>query len=166
VEFSVTHTYEFSAKRVFAVLTDFDLVRAKYESLGHTDVELVSHDEGPDGAVTIVTRRVVPLELPGFAKKVLSPRQRVTQTDAWSAPDPAGVRTGTFVVDATGTPVRVQGSLRLAPEGARACTNVIDTVVDCRIPLIGGKVAGFVAGDTRRAVDHELTWTRAYLASG
>jgi hypothetical protein len=165
VEFNVTHTYPRSAATIFALLTDFDLVRAKYEALGHSDVELVRREEQPDGGVTLVTRRVVPLELPGFAKKVLSPHQSVTQTDMWSAPDGDGVRTGTFGVVGAGTPVQVQGTMRLVPSGARRCTNVVDVSVECRIPLIGGKIAGFVAGDTRRAVDHEQTWTRDHLAA-
>ena len=60
---------------------------------------------------------VVPLELPGFAKKVRSPKQHVTQTDVWSAPDGSDRRTGTFAVEAKGTPVRVQGTLQLDPRG-------------------------------------------------
>jgi uncharacterized protein DUF2505 len=158
MEFSATHTYQRPAAKVFAVLTDFDSVREKYEALGHGDVELISREQDEEGGVTLVTRRVVPLELPGFAKKVLSPRQSVTQTDTWFAPDTDGVRTGTFAAVAKGTPVQVHGTMRLAPSGARRCTNITDVTVDCKIPLIGGKIAGFVAGDTRRAVDHEQTW--------
>lgn len=163
MRFSVTHAYNRAAADVFAALTDFDVVRSKYEALQHTDVELVSREETSDGAITLVTRRVVPLELPGFARKVLSPRQRVTQTDSWSAPDAAGVRRGTFSVDAAATPVQVHGTLQLAPRGARACTNVIDAVVECRIPLIGGRIASFVADNTRRAIDHEHSWTHEHL---
>ena len=166
MEFSATHTYDHPAATVFALLTDFEHVRDKYAALGHADIELVSRDEADDGGVTLVTRRVVPLELPGFAKKVLSPRQSVTQTDTWSAPDPEGVRTGTFAVVGKGTPVQVRGALRLAPNGEHACTNVTDVSVECTVPLIGGKIAGFVAGDTRRAVDHEQTWIRDALAGG
>lgn len=163
MEFSATHTYPRAAATVFAVLTDFDRVREKYEALGHGDVELISREEDEVGGVTLVTRRVVPLELPGFAKKVLSPRQSVTQTDTWSAPATDGVRTGTFAAVAKGTPVQVHGTMRLAPNGARRCTNITDVTVDCKIPLIGGKIAGFVAGDTRRAVDHEQTWISDHL---
>jgi hypothetical protein len=96
---------------------------------------------------------------------VLSPRQSVTQTDTWSAPDGDGVRAGTFVVVGKATPVQVHGTMRLAPSGARRCTNIIDVIVECKIPLIGGKVADFVAGDTRRAVDHEQTWIGEHLAA-
>lgn len=165
MEFSVSHTYTRSAAAVFAVLTDFELVREKYEALGQSTVELISCDDDSDGAVTLVTRRVVPLELPGFAKKVLSPRQSVTQTDTWSAPGRDGVRNGTFVVAAKGTPVQVHGTMQLVPNGARQCTNITDVTVECRIPLLGGKIAGFVAGDTRRAVDHEETWIRRHFAT-
>lgn len=165
MDFSVTHTYPRSAARVFAALTDFDCVRDKYEALGHDDVELVSCDEDDDGGVTLVTRRVVPLELPGFAKRVLSPRQSVTQTDTWFAPDGDGVRTGTFAVVAKGTPIQVRGTMRLSPDGARRCTNVTGVTVECKIPLLGGKIAAFVAGDTRRAVDHEHTWMSEHLAT-
>ena len=166
MEFSVTHTYQRSTKAVFGVLTDFDLVRQKYQALGHADIELVNFEKHADGGVTLVTRRVVPLELPGFAKRVLSPRQNVTQTDTWTAPDAHGVRTGTFTVAAARTPVQVDGTMRLAPSGTRRCTNEITATVRCNIPLIGGKIAGFVAGDTRRAIDHEQAWTSDHLSAG
>lgn len=165
MEFSVNHTYQRSAGAVFALLTDFERVRDKYEALGHSAVELVSEEEDEDGTFTLVTRRVVPLELPGFAKKFLSPHQSVTQTDTWTAPDDDGVRHGTFAVVAKGTPVEVHGTMRLAPVSARRCSNDIDVTVQCKIPLIGGKLADFVAGDTRRAVDHEQTWISEHLAT-
>ena len=163
MKFSATHTYQRPAATVFAVLTDFDSVRQKYEALGHGDVELISREEDGEGGVTLVTRRVVPLDLPGVAKKVLSPRQSVAQADTWSAPDADGVRTGTFAAVAKGTPVQVHGTMRLAPSGARRCTNITDVTVDCKIPLIGGTIAGFVGGDTRRMVDHERAWISEHL---
>ncbi|MGD9701763.1 MAG: DUF2505 domain-containing protein [Acidimicrobiia bacterium] len=163
MEFDVTHTYQRPAEVVFAVLTDFDCVCEKYEALGHRHVELIARDEDADGGVTLVTRRVVPLELPGFAKKVLSPSQSVTQTDVWSAADEKGVRTGTFDVVGKGTPVRVHGSMRLAPNGKRGCTNATTASIECKVPLIGGKIAGFVAGDTKRAIDHEQAWISSHL---
>jgi hypothetical protein len=163
VQFTATHTYKHRVGEVFEILTDFDAVRAKYEALGDSNVDLVRRDEGEDGSVTLVTRRVVPLELPGFAKRVLSPKQSVTQTDEWSAADAKGGRTGTFAVEAKGTPVRVHGSLRLAPKGTKGCTNTLAVTVECKLPLIGGKIADLVAKDTRRAVDHEQEWTSARL---
>jgi hypothetical protein len=163
MQFNVIHTYEHSADQVFAALTDFEAVKSKYEAIGQSDVQLVRRDED-DGSVTMVTTRVVPLELPGFAKKVLSPKQHVTQTDVWSGPDSKGRRTGTFDVEAKGTPVRVHGTLQLTPRKAVGCTNTTDVTIECKVPLIGAKIADLVASDTRRALDHEQVWMSEYLA--
>ena len=163
MRFEVRHEYDAGAEEVFAVLTDVALMREKYESLGQSGVELVERD-AHDGAVTVTTRRVVPLELPGFASKFLSPRQTVVQTDTWSAPDVHGVRTGTFVVQAKGAPVKVSGTMRLAPDGPRRCIDEMSISVECKVPLVGGKLADFVGGDTRKAVDHEQSWIASHLA--
>ena len=165
MEFTATHTYEHPADTVFAALTDVDAVRAKYEAIGQRDVNLVRRDLGDDGSVTLVTTRVVPLDVPGFAKRFLSPSQTVTQTDEWAAPDPGGVRDGTFRVEGKGTPVSVRGTLHLAPTGPSSCTDVSVVTIECKVPLVGGKIADFVAKDTRAAVDHEQTWLREHLAT-
>ena len=164
MRFEVRHEYAASVEEVVAVLTDFASMREKYESLGQSGVELVERDEAEDGSVTVTTRRVVPLELPGFASKFLSPRQTVIQTDTWSAADVHGVRTGTFAVQAKGAPVKVSGTMRLEPDGPRGCVDEMSINVECKVPLVGGKLADFVGGDTRKAVDHEQTWVAAHLA--
>jgi len=164
MEFTADHSYDHPAGTVFAALTDFDAVKAKYESVDQRDVQLVSRDEGDDGSVSLVTTRVVPLDVPGFAKKFLSPSQTVTQTDSWEAADSDGSRRGTFEVAAKGTPVSVRGTLHLASTGKGSCTNESVVTIECRVPLVGGKIADFVAKDTRRAVDHEQTWLREHLA--
>jgi hypothetical protein len=165
VQFDAIHTYRHRADEVFAALTDFAAVRSKYEAAGQSDVQLVRREEGDDGSVTMVTTRVVPLELPGFAKKVLSPKQHVTQTDIWSGADTKGRRSGTFTVEAKGAPVGLHGTLRLVPRGANGSTNTIDVTVECKVPLIGGRIADLVANDTRRALDHEQTWMSEHLES-
>jgi hypothetical protein len=166
VKFTVEHTYDYSVGAVFEVLTDFDAVKAKYEAIGQRDIELVRRDEKDDGSLTLVTRRVVPLDVPGFAKKVLSPSQTVVQTDAWEAPDTSGARAGTFTAESKGTPVQVSGKLRLSPDGDDACRNVSEVEIVAKVPLIGGRIADFVSKDARKAVDHEQTWTRQRLAGG
>jgi hypothetical protein len=165
MQFNAIHKYQHAADEVFAALTDFEAVKSKYEAVGQSEVQLVRRDQGDDGSLTLVTTRVVPLELPGFARKVLSPKQLVTQTDVWSAPDGSGRRTGTFVVEAKGTPVRVQGTLELAPHGSNGCTNTTEVTVECKVPLIGGKIADLVANDTRRALDHEQSWMSEHLGT-
>jgi len=166
MKFTVEHTYDHPVGEVFEVLTDFEAVKAKYEAIGQRDIELVRRDAGEDGSLTLVTRRVVPLDVPGFAKKVLSPSQTVVQTDTWGAPDASGARAGTFTAESKGTPVRVSGALRLSPDGDEACRNVSEIEIDAKVPLVGGRIADFVSKDARKAIDHEQTWTRQRLAEG
>lgn len=165
MQFDVIHEYQHPADKVFAALTDFEVVKSKYEAIGQSEVQLVRRDQGDDGSVTMVTTRVVPLELPGFAKKVLSPKQHVTQTDVWSGADSKGRRSATFTVEAKGAPVRLHGTLQLVRRGAKGCTNTTDVTVECKVPLIGGTIADLVASDTRRALDHEQTWMSEHLGS-
>jgi Protein of unknown function (DUF2505) len=162
MKYQATHVYERSVDEVLAALTTFEAMQPKYEALGHRDVRLVSRDETPDGGVTVVTKRVVPLDVPGFAKKVLKPTNDVTQTDRWGAAGMDGVRHGTFSVEAKGVPVQIGGTLLLTPT-ATGCTNEIAVTVECKLPLIGGKIADLVGKDTRTAIDHEGAWTAAHL---
>jgi hypothetical protein len=166
VKFTVEHTFDHPVDAVFGVLTDFEAVKAKYEAIGQHDIELVQRDQADDGAVTLVTRRVVPLDVPGFAKKVLSPSQTVVQTDSWGAPEADGGRSGTFTAESKGTPAQVSGRLRLSPDGPDACRNLSDIEIEVKVPLIGGKIADFVSKDARRAIDHEQTWIRERLDEG
>ena len=162
MHFNAIHAYQHPADEVFAALTDFEAVKSKYEAMGQSDVRLVRRDQGDDG---LVTSRVVALFLPGFAKKVLSPKQHVTQTDVWSGADSKGRRSGTFAVEAKGAPVRLHGTLVLVRRGAKGCTNTTEVTVECRVPLIGGKIADLVSNDTRRALEHEQTWMIEHLGS-
>ena len=59
----------------------------------------------------------------------------------------------------------MRGTLHLAPTGPSSCTNVSVVTIECKVPLVGGKIADFVAKDTRAAVDHEQTWLRDHLAT-
>jgi hypothetical protein len=161
MQYRKVHSYTHSPDEVLAALTDFDVMKAKYEALGHTEVSLVERTEH-EGAVTVTTKRTVPLDVPGFAKKVLKPTNTVIQTDAWEAPDANGVRHGHFTVEAKGVPVTVGGALTLAPAGEGA-EQTIDLTVTCKVPLIGGKIADFVGGDARKAVDHDGTFTKQHL---
>ena len=87
MEFTVDQSYDHTADAVFTALTDFAAVTAKYEAAGQREVTLVRRDVDDDGSITLVSTRVVPLDVPGFAKKFLSPTQTVTQTDEWGPPE-------------------------------------------------------------------------------
>ncbi len=166
MQFNAVHIYSHTADEVFAALTDFEAVKSKYEAVGQSEVQLVRRDEGDDGSITLVTTRVVPLELPGFAKRVLSPNDH-------RRPDRCLVRAGRLRRAHRDVRRRSQGHARPRSEAhsillhreCKGCTNTTDVTVECKVPLIGGKITDLVASDTRRALDHEHTWMSEHLAS-
>ena len=126
---------------------------------------MVAREERADGSVTVRTRRTVPMDVPGFAKKVLSPTNRVEQEDVWAAPGPDGACSGRWRVEARGVPVTVGGTITVAPAGDDRCTVTVRADVVCGIPLVGGRIAGFVADDVLRTVHGEEAFTDARLAA-
>lgn len=159
-----THQYAAPPDVVFAMMTTPEVLTEKYTALGHHDVHILEHtDDG--GEVSVRSRRSVPMEVPGFAKKFLSPTNSVEQRDHWQPPAADGSRTGTWEVQAKGVPVSAGGALRLAPGAGRTTTVEITGEVKCSVPLLGGKLATFVGGDVQRTLDAEEQFNDGWLAA-
>lgn len=162
MELTETHRFTASADAVIDVLATAEAVVARYEGMGHRDVEVQRIDRG-DGTLTVVSRRVVDVDLPGFARKVLQPTNTMTQTDAW-AQDSDGW-TGTFAVEVAGAPVQLSGKMRLVDADSGSDYTVTMTM-NVKVPLIGGKIADWVGkNDARTTLQAEFAATDAWLAS-
>ena len=160
---SGSHVYPVPVEAVIAMLRDPDATIAKYESMGHRDVEIVEL-VSDDTTLRIVSSRVVDVELPGFAKKALKPTNTMVQTDEWRRRDD-GSWAGTFDVDVHGSPAHISGTMTLVPHGSGSSHDVtLD--VDVKIPLIGGKIADWVGkNDVRRTLDAEYAFNDSRLAA-
>jgi hypothetical protein len=161
---SSTHTYHAPPDVVLTMLTDPEVLSAKYEALGHRDIRVVEHTVDADG-VRVATRRSVPMDVPGFAKKFLKPMNTVEQLDEWDSPTTDGSCTGTWRADAGGVPVDVGGTLQITP-GTKKNTTVVEISGEVRssVPLVGGKLAGFVGADVQRTLAAEEDFNDGYLA--
>jgi hypothetical protein len=160
-----THTYAATPDTVLAMMTDPEVLTAKYTELGHRDITILEHTVDA-GAVTVRSRRSVPMDVPGFAKRFLSPMNSVEQDDHWDPPAGDRSRTGTWQVSAKGVPVKVGGTLRITP-GSKGTTVVeIRGEVTSSVPLVGGKLASFVGGDVQRTLAAEEAFNDDYLAQG
>ncbi len=161
MELSERHHFAAPADAVIDVLATEEAVRARYEGMGHRDVEVQRVDRG-DGSLTVVSRRVVEVDLPGFARRVLQPTNTMTQTDAWTE-DPDGW-TGTFDVDVAGAPVQLSGRMRLVDAGSGSDYTVTLTMT-VKVPLVGGKIADWVGkNDALTTLQAEFAATDAWLA--
>jgi hypothetical protein len=157
-----SHTYDAPLDAVLAMLRDPEATVAKYQGMGHRDVEIVEC-AGDDTHLRIESSRVVDVDLPGFAKKFLKPTNTMRQVDEWRATD-GGAWDGTFTVDVQGSPVRLSGTMHLAP-GPATCTEDITVSVAVNVPLIGGRIADWAAkNDVRRSLDGEFAFGDQWLA--
>jgi hypothetical protein len=159
-----THTYPAPPDVVFTMMTDPEVLTEKYAALGHQDVRITEHEVDGD-TVTVCSRRRVPMDVPGFAKRFLSPMNTVEQRDHWEAPAADGSRTGTWQVSAAGVPVTTGGTLRITPGPKRTTVVEIAGDVTSSVPLVGGKLAGFVAGDVQRTLAAEEAFNDGYLST-
>ena len=133
-----THTYDAPIGAVIDMFADQAAVTARYASMGHRDIEVLECERG-DGTLVVRTSRVVDVDLPGFAKKVLKPTNTMVQTDEWTEGDD-GTWNGTFRVDVAGSPVELSGRMRMIPDGERTDSTVTITM-NVKVPLVGGKIA-------------------------
>ena len=159
-----SHTYAASPAVVFEAMTTPEVLIEKYTALGHQDVRIMERTESA-GAVRVTSKRKVPMEVPGFAKRFLQPLNTVEQTDEWQAPTAKGERHGTWKVSASGVPVSVGGTLHLKAAGKGRTVVEIDGDVSCSIPFVGGKLASFVGADVERTMRGEEEFNDAHLAT-
>ena len=162
MELRETHTYQAPIERVLAMLGDEDATVAKYEGMGHREVSLLGA-ESDDDHVHVASSRVVDVDLPGFARRVLKPTNTMRQTDDWvRAPD--GTWSGTFAVEVDGAPVELSGSMGLAP-GDGTTDHSVTITMNVKVPLVGGKIADWAGkNDVRRTLEAEFAFGDAWLA--
>jgi hypothetical protein len=160
VPFEVDMTFPADQDRVFRLFSDPDLVSARYEAVGASDV--VIDDCGPDGAgFVLVTTRTVASPIPAFAAKVLPSRNRIGQTERWG-PEVDGARAGEWEVSVHGVPIRMHGTMSLS--GADGSTRYrVQGEVRVGIPLIGGRLGGFVVDDLRAKLTAEHRFATEWL---
>ena len=143
-------------------MTTPDVLIEKYTSLGHQEVKIVERTERADVA-RVTSRRKVPMEVPGFAKRFLNPLNTVEQTDEWQPAIAKGERYGTWKVSASGVPVSVGGTLHLVAAGKGRTLDEITGEVACSIPFVGGKLASYVGADVERTMRSEEAFNDGYL---
>lgn len=130
---------------VFAVLVDEAFNRTVTEGLGGTLLAFERQGE-LTGPVSVTMVRSVPVNrLPEtvqkFAGKFLGEKLSLEQQETWSAPGADGSRTGQLVVTVSAAKTTATAEQLLLPmDGGNSEVRVTGTV-ECRIPLVGSKLA-------------------------
>ena len=156
----VTHHFDASVETVYALMSDPDFCVRKYTDAGATDIQVDSdqREAGP----TLVSKRKLTVDLPGFAKKVMQPTNTVLQTDEWAPADDSGRRVRRYKVEVQGVPSRIDGTVTLTADGTGTRQDV-EAEVKVSIPLLGGKLEKFAVDNGVKALEAETAFTSREL---
>jgi hypothetical protein len=163
VKTRLEHHYDADVETVYALISDPGYIERKYTAIGGRDVAVDRRDTG-DGGCEVVTKRTVDIDLPGFAKKVLTPSQTPVQTEVWAAADAAGARVCRYHVTVPNVPSRVEGTHTLRPAAGGGTDHIIDIEAKVSIPLIGGKLEKLAAEHGREDIEAQFAHTDQELA--
>ena len=154
-------TYDASPSEVFAMLCDEDF-RAEACQAVHALSHSVEVERAGD-EVTVRTTRVMPAQVPDFAKKMVGETIEVRQVERWGAPDSAGARAARISAEISGQPAGMAGSVRLEPT-AGGTREVVVGEVKVKIPLVGRRIEPEIAKAIRAALVKEAEVGRRWLA--
>jgi hypothetical protein len=159
----IEHDYSAGVETVYALISDPGFIERKYVAIGGRDVAVDRTDTG-DGGCEVVTKRTISVDLPGFAKKVLTPSQTAVQVETWAGATAAGERICTYTVEAQGAPSRIEGVHKLTPT-ASGCHHTIDIDAKISIPLIGGRLEKLAAEQGSEDIAKQFAYTDEELAN-
>lgn len=146
-------TYEASAEAVAAMLDD---VAFREEVLARQKV--LRGSATVDGDLVTIEQVRSSDGLPGFAQKLVGDEITIVQKETWTSPTSCDVE-----LAIPGKPGEASGTMRLVESGGTT-TEEIDLDLSVRIPLVGGKIEGLIAGLFKEALDIEQAVGREWLA--
>lgn len=156
------HEYKQPLAKVWAAFSDPEFYQAKFEGIGHREVEVVSAQrEGDEFSIEI--SRQVPVDVPGVLRGLLGEWNTLLQAERW-APAGSNVYANELTIEARGVPAAMQGRMKLSASG-KGCVNEVEITIRASVPLIGGKLEQFVARDTEATLAAEYDFIQGYLDS-
>ncbi|MCW2622666.1 MAG: hypothetical protein JWL64_2268 [Frankiales bacterium] len=150
--FTARHDVAAPVERVYALLASAGWPATTAAALndgGRTD----SCTATPEGGVVLVHSHQLPEGGPGFVQGFLPKDRMVTQTDRWEPAEPDGTRRGTWEVGFPGSPGKIGGTAVLS--GGASTLWTVEGSASIRVPLVGGKIEGFLIGHLVKLLERQ-----------
>ena len=162
MELNLEHPYERGLDQVIERFFDEAHIRNKNEQLGARNLRVTELKKDEMSAKLVIEREMtasapVPGVLSGFHREW----NRVRQEEHWFRKDD-GEWHCEFRVKIEGVPAKIKGNMRLQGTD-QACINYVTLNVWCEVPLLGKKIARFLADDSHTKIEKEYRITRQLL---
>ncbi|GHF72818.1 hypothetical protein FHX82_000641 [Amycolatopsis bartoniae] len=158
----IEHRAEFSqgVDEVFAAQTSEPALRARLAEVGGQNAALLDHTATADGVRFTLRQGVGADKLPSIVRNLHSGDLTVDRQENWTRS--GGGYTGTARGTVSGVPGEINVRTVLSAEGGRTLLHAIGEV-KIRIPLVGGKLEGFVADQITKLLKREVELSAQWL---
>lgn len=151
-----------AAERIHEAFRDETYWRARLLKFNDGGPTLDSLTIGADGVTTVtMTLHFGVQQLPPPMNRLQRGSLQIVQVESWHVADD-GIVHGRIVVEAPGAPVSGDGELTVTPT-ASGSQLVGRGTVDVRVPVIGGTIAGIVAGQLASGIRDIHDFTDAWI---
>jgi hypothetical protein len=155
-----SQTYDFPPAAVREMISDPDFIAERATRTGSTSVDIEVAEE-PNGSTTVIVERVMPANVPSYAKSFVGETLTITERQEWAVPAADG--TGTAVATAEfSAPLTFTGSMSITADGS---TTTVRTFGEYKasVPFVGGKVEEMAKDQTIRYLTKEQEIGRSWL---
>lgn len=167
--FTLLQHYPASVEQVYAAFADERYWRARLADSGADAVALDSMSVGADGGVDVATTQGIHRDkLPALAAQFHPGDLEVARRETWRP-----VRDGRARAEVTGkivgAPAKLSGDAVLEPaskSGEAGCELRLTATVRVDIPLVGGKIEGFIGAQLAELMTAEQRFTSTWLNRG
>ena len=148
-------------EEVFAVLATEEHQLAKVASeVGRSEASVTV---SADGAARVRTSRSLPTrDMPSTVSSVVGDTLTVTEDQTWRPAAADGRRTAALALDVAGAPVRMRGTISLAPDAGGSLLDV-DADLTCSLPFVGRKIEAAAKPTIEESFDLEVDLLRERL---
>jgi hypothetical protein len=160
MEVKAQHHYPKGVEAVLAAFGNKKKIEARFAAMGARNIAVQTCKVTKTSMDMSMTREV-PVEAPSLLKKFMGEWNQVTQVEHWTGSAAKGF-TGELTLTLHGVPVSVTGSLHLHGD-ASSCTNEICMKFESAVPLVGKKLAEFIASGAAKEMQREYEFIRDNL---
>lgn len=159
MKFDEVYRYDKDADTVMAMFADRAYFEKKYDETT-ISYEVLEH-ERTDDRFMIRCKLAMPMNapVPNFAKKFLGETMTVIQQDIWDLES----RTGELKIEMHGAPIHISARMELK-QGDAGGENHVHWDVQCRVPLVGGKIEKVIAQDIQAKSPGDMAVSNRILA--
>ncbi|MEM7082897.1 MAG: DUF2505 domain-containing protein [Pseudomonadota bacterium] len=149
------HKYPCSSEELYTLFTQDGFHADKFAACGAKNIDVVEIERGDD-TFSITLDRDVPADVPGVLKSLLGEWNTVTQTEEWQdVGDDEYICD--FALSTEGVPAEITGTMNVMPDG-EGCVNHVEMDITSSVPLLGKKLAQFIAKDAEKTLAKEYDY--------